>query len=210
MAKTNSKEQDQDNMRSAKHVNVVKRVCAVVALVMGLGCIAFLEFLVIWGPTDGNRNWSDFAATLLPTVTVIVGIGYVIYITREANIKIRRFEIRTINESRESQQEECRKITEAWSEWRQREAKAWSEWRQREAKAWSELRQREAKAWSELRQREANAWKESRQRQAKAWNESLEKHNPKVRNDFQKQAKRVTAKHARPAGDVQDTMTDKN
>ena len=188
MAKTNSKEQDQDNMRSAKHVNVVKRVCAVVALVMGLGCIAFLEFLVIWGPTDGNRNWSDFAATLLPTVTVIVGIGYVIYITREANIKIRQFEIRTINESRESQQEECRKITEAWSEWRQREAKA----------------------WSELRQREANAWKESRQRQAKAWNEALEKHTPKVRNDFQKQAKRVTAKHSRPAGDVQDTMTDKN
>ena len=199
MAKTNSKEQDQDNTRSEKHVNVVKRVCAVVALMMGLGCIAFLQFLIIWGPTDGNRNWSDFAATLLPTVTVIVGIGYVIYITREANIKIRRFEIRTINESRESQQEECRKITEAWSEWRQREANAWSE-----------LRQREANAWSELRQREANAWKESRQRQAKAWNESLEKHNPKVRNDFQKQAKRVTAKHARPAGDVQDTMTDKN
>ena len=199
MAKTKAKKQDQDNTRSEKHVNVVKRVCAVVALMMGLGCIAFLQFLIIWGPTDGNRNWSDFAATLLPTVTVIVGIGYVIYITREANIKIRRFEIRTINESRESQQEECRKITEAWSEWRQREAKAWSE-----------LRQREANAWKESRQRQAKAWNESRQRQAKAWNESLEKHNPKVRNDFQKQAKRVTAKHARPAGDVQDTMTDKN
>ena len=189
MAKTNAKEQDQDNTRSAKHA------FAVVALVMGLGCIAFLEFLLIWGPTDGNTNWSDFAATLLPTVTVIVGMGYVIYITREANLKIRRLQIRTFNEIRES----YRKETDAWIKSLQRETEARNQ-----------AHRKETKARNQAHRKETDAWINALQRETKARNEALEKHGQKMRNDFQKQLKQVTAKHARPAGDVQDTMTDKN
>ena len=122
MAKTNSKEQDQDNTRIVRPVNVVLHVTTVVALVFGLGCLAVLFFLLIWGPTDGGTDWRYFASVGLPFIISLASGAYAIHIHNDRNFKELRLEIREINKKSESQIEAHRVTTEASLEQHRKQA----------------------------------------------------------------------------------------
>ena len=200
MAKTNSKEQDQGNTRIAQHVN------AVVALVMGLGCIAYLVFLLIWGPTEGGANGQTFARATLPLIMSIAGGGYAIYIRLSMRIDTSanelRLEIRTINEKSESRIEAHRVATEASLASQRKENRDSLESQRKENQASLESQRKENRDSLESQRKENQASIEAHRIATEASIEAHRKQAEKARDDFQKQLLALTEKHAKLEGRV--------